>query len=198
MAVAVRHKEQRQPSARRPPVRQVRRDLLKMGGKRLQPRLQALVIGPRPVAFAAGMRPPARWVRQHQAYRAGMPVLGQAQQLLGGRLRQPVFAAVTHGLADVCGQLAQGQALLLLSALAQQVADIEQLQHPADSLVLQPATGLQGLAVHGVKIQVQCLPLPIGGHTFEGQPAVPIQVVVHPRLRVAGYGQQRAQGPGQA
>ncbi|WP_414156003.1 hypothetical protein [Pseudomonas sp. BNK-44-a] len=144
------------------------------------------------------MAAPDAGLQQHQPHRIGLPVLDQALQLLAGHLRQALLAAVAYRSADVASQALQAQALPLVVVRAHQVADIEQLQQPALGLSLQPATGVQCMAVHGTKIQIQRLSLPIGGITFEHQPAMVLQVILHPSGMLGRHGQQGTQRARQA
>lgn len=194
LAQAAGHQEQRHPAAQRQQLQVVIGLDQALGRPCLQPRLQGAVGGPGPGALAAGVMSPAIGLAQQQAQRAGLPVLGKPLQLRLGGLHQARRAALTQGMTD----LAEQWPLPVPALLAQQVADVEQLQQPPLGLAQQPATGVQGLADDRVEIQVQRLPLPVGGLAFEHQPAVPQQVVVQPPTGLPGQRQQGPQRAGQA
>lgn len=74
-----------------------------------------------------------------------------------------LFVAVTHGAAKRQGQVVLRQVMGVFFALTQQVADIEHLQQPPDSLAQEPAARVQGSAMHGHEVQVQRLPCQSAG-----------------------------------
>lgn len=81
-------------------------------------------------------------------------------------------------------------------AVGEQVADIQQLQAPAIALGLQPATGVQGAGGKPLEVEVEDLPLPVGGAAFDDYGTVGTQVVQqrYRLLRGGVFDQAMAQG----
>ncbi len=117
----------------------------------MQPRTYLRLRCPGPVVIARGVAVPIALLMAPHLHRAGLPVLGQALQLLGNGRQQTLARAFAYSTADLDGQPLRssdldGQPLDVIAhglmlLRTQQITDIEQLQQPACALALQPTTG---------------------------------------------------------
>ncbi len=117
------------------------------------------------------------FVEQGDGDTGNLKVLGDALQVVLHHFRQPGQAAHAQAFADLGAEQLVLLAGFGVLAVADQVADVQQLQNPAVAAGLDPATGLQGAPGEAIEIQVEVLALPIGGAALDHHGAVGTQVV---------------------
>ncbi|RMU74695.1 hypothetical protein ALP23_05341 [Pseudomonas syringae pv. apii] len=108
-------------------------------------------------------------LRQHQRHTGNAPQLREFLQLLAHHGSQAVDIAPSHTLGHLPGK---PQALLAAArgtGFLHQVADIQQLQEPALAMRLHPASGVQGMCIVALEVQVEHVPQPVTRHTFDNQ-----------------------------
>jgi len=116
------------------------------------------------------------FIEQRDGEAGDVPALGDRLQLFAKHRRQTRQAARAQTIADLRGEGLAGVAVARLLTFEQQVGDVEHLQSPAILQRLHPAAQVQGLIIEPGKVEIEELPLPVSGLTFDSQQTVRQQV----------------------